>query len=50
VAFDPAFVAHIGRRGASERDPLDLPPTIRAACDRLTARLRSVGAGRGAAT
>lgn len=50
VAFDPAFVAHIGRRGATERVPLDLPPAIRAACDRLTARLRSVRADRGATT
>jgi len=49
VAFDPTLVAHIERRGATDRPALRLPAAIRTACDELTARLRSVR-GPGVAT
>jgi hypothetical protein len=37
--FDPSLSAHIERRPAPERRPLDIDPVIRRHCDELTARL-----------
>ena len=37
--FDPSLSAHIERRDAPERRPLDIDPAIRQRCDELTARL-----------
>jgi hypothetical protein len=39
--FDPALAAHIERRDAPERRPLQIDPVIRGHCDRLTARLEA---------
>jgi hypothetical protein len=47
--FDPALAAHIERRDAPERRPLQIDPVIRGHCDQLTARLEAAldaGAGR----
>jgi hypothetical protein len=46
--FDPALAAHIERRDAPERRPLQIDPAIRSRCDQLTARLEAAldaGAG-----
>jgi hypothetical protein len=40
--FDPALAAHIERRDAPERRPLQIDPVIRRHCDQLTARLDGV--------
>lgn len=37
--FDPELAAHIERREAPERRPLEIDPEIRRRCDELTARL-----------
>ena len=40
VSYEPALIAHVARRGATDRPPLALPEPVRAACDDLTVRLR----------
>jgi hypothetical protein len=40
--FDPSLSAHIERRDAPERRPLQIDPEIRLLCDDLTARLDAV--------
>jgi hypothetical protein len=47
LGFDEAFIAHMSRRGAGQAERLDLPRSIREACDELTDRLRGVGADAG---